>query len=91
MTRDLGSLYIHRRRDPLQLQITVHVSMQSGFVTVGSHTAAQLLVTMLDVEIDLVGDLRALSGGFDRLGTEEGRDSYGNEASQEAVEEHPGS
>ena len=54
-------------------------------------TPAEILVTMLDVEIDLVGDLRALGGGFDRLGTEEGRDSYGNEASQEAVEEHPGS
>ena len=45
---------------------------------------------MLDVKVDLVADARALRC-LNGLGTEEGRDSYGNEASQEAVEEHPGS
>ena len=53
-------------------------------------TASHVLVAMLDVKVDLVSDSWTL-GSFNRLSTEEGRNSHGNEASQEAVEEHPGS
>ena len=56
--------------------------MQSEFVTVGSHTAAQLLVTMLDVKVDLVSDSRTLSRLC--LNTEEGSKSNNQKCKRDA-------
>ena len=53
------------------------------------HTSAEVLVTMLDVEEDLVGDLGALRS-LDGLGAEEGRDGDEEEAEREPAEDHGG-
>ena len=52
-------------------------------------TTAEVLVTMLDVEVDLVGDARTLSG-LDGLGAEEGREGDEQEAQGEPTEDHGG-
>lgn len=55
----------------------------------GIRTTAEVLVTVLDVKVDLVGDARAL-GSLDRLSTEESRDGDEQEAQGEPTEDHGG-
>ena len=55
----------------------------------GMRTTAEVLVTVFDVKVDLVGDARAL-GSLDGLGTEEGRDGDEQEAQGEPTEDHGG-
>ena len=52
-------------------------------------TTAEVLVTMLDVKVDLVGDARTF-GGLDGLGAEEGREGDEQEAQGEPTEDHGG-
>ena len=52
-------------------------------------TSAKRLVTMVDVEVDLVGDARALRR-LDGLGAEEGRERDKQEPEREPAEDHGG-
>ena len=54
-----------------------------------TRTTAEVLVTLLDVEVDLVADARALRS-LNGLGTEEGRDGDQQEAEREPAEDHGG-
>ena len=87
---NLTGLNAHHRTDQARLYISRQHAPQVARRKETERTSAKRLVTVVDVEVDLVADARTLRR-LNGLGTEEGRDSYGNEASQEAVEEHPGS
>ena len=53
----------------------------------GIHTTTEVLVAMLDVEVDLVCDLRAL-GCLYALGAEESREGDEKKTESEATEYH---
>lgn len=83
------SQYIHRRRDRERLQNMRQITTSDQECGDRIRTTTEVLVTVLDVKVDLVADAGSL-GGLDRLGAEEGRNGNEQEAQGEPTEDHGG-